>query len=48
VYECPPNGQGLIALMMLNLADHVNLKGGSLADRTHVLAEITKSCLPRP
>jgi gamma-glutamyltranspeptidase / glutathione hydrolase len=43
VYECPPNGQGLIALMMLNLADHVNLKGGSLADRTHVLAEITKA-----
>ena len=43
VYECPPNGQGLIALMMLNLADHVDLKGGSLADRTHVLAEITKA-----
>jgi gamma-glutamyltranspeptidase/glutathione hydrolase len=43
VYECPPNGQGLIALMMLNLADHVDLKGGSVADRTHVLAEITKA-----
>ncbi len=43
VYECPPNGQGLIALMMLNLADHVDLKGGSIADRTHVLAEITKA-----
>ena len=43
VYECPPNGQGLIALMMLNLADHVDLKGGSVADRTHILAEITKA-----
>ncbi|WP_246736182.1 gamma-glutamyltransferase [Enterovirga aerilata] len=42
VYECPPNGQGLIALMMLNLADHVDLAGGT-ADRTHVLAEITKA-----
>jgi gamma-glutamyltranspeptidase len=27
VYECPPNGQGLIALMMLNLAEHVDLGG---------------------
>ena len=42
VYECPPNGQGLIALMMLNLAQHVDLAGPE-ADRTHILAEITKA-----
>ena len=41
VHECPPNGQGLIALMMLRLAAKLDLAGGSEADRMHLLAEIT-------
>ena len=41
VYECPPNGQGLIALMMLRLAEKLDLATGSEADRIHLLAEIT-------
>ncbi len=43
VYECPPNGQGLIALMMLALADKVSLPEDSPADRIHLLAEFTKA-----
>jgi gamma-glutamyltranspeptidase/glutathione hydrolase len=43
VYECPPNGQGLIALMMLRLADRIGMSKGSEADRIHLLAEITKA-----
>ena len=43
VYECPPNGQGLVALMMLGLADRVTMAGASEADRIHLLAEITKA-----
>lgn len=43
VYECPPNGQGLIALMMLRLADRIGMPTGSEADRIHLLAEITKA-----
>ena len=43
VYECPPNGQGLIALMMLRLAELTDLGSGSEADRIHLLAEITKA-----
>jgi gamma-glutamyltranspeptidase/glutathione hydrolase len=45
VYECPPNGQGLAALMILRqlegfaLADDTH----SEADRLHLLAEATKS-----
>jgi gamma-glutamyltranspeptidase/glutathione hydrolase len=45
VYECPPNGQGLIALMMLGLMNEVGMPRGSEAeaDRIHLLAEITKA-----
>lgn len=43
VYECPPNGQGLIALMMLRLADRLRAENLSSADRIHLLAEITKA-----
>lgn len=43
VYECPPNGQGLIALMMLRLADRINVAASAPADRIHLLAEITKA-----
>ena len=41
VYECPPNGQGLTALIALNIASHFDL--GSLAwdspERIHLMVE---------
>ena len=43
VFECPPNGQGLIALMMLRLAERLDLASAAEADRIHLLAEITKA-----
>lgn len=43
VYECPPNGQGLIALMMLRVADRISMPSPSVADRIHLLAEMTKA-----
>ncbi|HUC09208.1 MAG TPA: gamma-glutamyltransferase [Stellaceae bacterium] len=45
VYECPPNGQGLAALMILRQLAGFSLDDDSLteADRLHLLAEATKS-----
>ncbi len=43
VYECPPNGQGLIALMMLRLAERLDFASASEPERIHLLAEITKA-----
>jgi gamma-glutamyltranspeptidase/glutathione hydrolase len=45
VYECPPNGQGLAALMILRQLEGYALGDDSLseADRLHLLAEATKS-----
>ncbi len=43
VHECPPNGQGLIALMMLRLAERLDLGSREEVDRIHLLAEITKA-----
>ncbi|WP_020177993.1 gamma-glutamyltransferase [Methylopila sp. M107] len=43
VYECPPNGQGVAALMILNAISGFDLSDGlSLADRIHIHAEATK------
>ena len=43
VYECPPNGQGVAALMILNMLGGFDLSEGlSLADRIHINAEATK------
>jgi gamma-glutamyltranspeptidase / glutathione hydrolase len=42
VFECPPNGQGLAALMMLNVLSGYDIGGLSDADRIHVFAETSK------
>ncbi|GAC1547875.1 MAG: gamma-glutamyltransferase family protein [Beijerinckiaceae bacterium] len=43
IYQCPPNGQGLAALMILRIVAERNLSALSDADRIHVLAEATKA-----
>ncbi len=39
LYECPPNGQGLAAILALNLAAGFDLAGMAEPDRLHVLIE---------
>src|SRR5262249_15360259 len=45
VYECPPNGQGVIALMILRALEAYGLGDAKWtdADRHHLLAEATKA-----
>ena len=45
VFECPPNGQGIVALMILKTLAGYDLfaEGTSEADRIHILAEATKA-----
>jgi gamma-glutamyltranspeptidase/glutathione hydrolase len=45
VYECPPNGQGIVALMMLKTLAGFDLYDAQWneVDRIHVLAEVTKA-----
>ena len=45
VYECPPNGQGMAALMILRTLEGYALGGDgfSEADRLHLLAEANKA-----
>ncbi len=44
VYECPPNGQGIVALMILNILEEFNLSSIDPDDfeRVHLEAEATK------
>jgi gamma-glutamyltranspeptidase / glutathione hydrolase len=39
VYECPPNGQGLVAIVALNLAQGFDLADMDEAERAHTLIE---------
>jgi gamma-glutamyltranspeptidase / glutathione hydrolase len=45
VYECPPNGQGIVALMMVKALAGFDLfdTPSSEADQIHLLAEVTKA-----
>ena len=42
ISECPPNGQGICALIILRVLSRYNLKCLNEADRIHLLAEATK------
>ncbi|MEQ8397960.1 gamma-glutamyltransferase [Thalassobaculum sp.] len=42
VYECPPNGQGICALMIMNILSGYDIAGLSDVQRIHLLAEATK------
>ncbi|MCJ2033890.1 gamma-glutamyltransferase [Methylobacterium sp. J-068] len=42
VYECPPSGQGLAALMMLNVLSQYDVGALSERDRVHLFAEACK------
>ncbi len=43
VYECPPNGQGLAALMILNVLSGFRLGKPDESEYIHLLAEATKA-----
>ena len=42
VHECPPNGQGLVALIILSILEKFDLKKMSKVDYAHVFCEATK------
>ena len=42
IWECPPNGQGVIALLLLKILERFEWRKLSTADRVHVLAEAAK------
>ena len=42
IFQCPPNGQGLCALMIMNIIDRYDWPAMNEVDRIHVLAEAAK------
>lgn len=42
IHQCPPNGQGLAALLILRIIEGFDMAGLPPADRLHVQAEATK------
>ena len=42
IWECPPNGQGVAALVLIKMIEHFDLEAMNDVDRVHVLAECAK------
>ena len=42
IYECPPNGQGVVALIILSLLEKFDLQKMTKVDYVHVFCEATK------
>ncbi|MBT5266426.1 MAG: gamma-glutamyltransferase family protein [Rhodospirillaceae bacterium] len=42
IYECPPNGQGICALILLNILSGFDVASMSEVQRIHIMAEATK------
>ena len=42
IFECPPNGQGICALMILNILQRHDMASLSEVERVHLIAEATK------
>ncbi len=42
IWECPPNSQGIVALMILKIVEHFNIQSFSEIDRIHLFAEASK------
>lgn len=42
IYECPPNGQGICALLIMKIMETFDVASLSEVDRVHLLAEATK------
>ncbi len=42
LHECPPNGQGLVAIIILSILERFDLKNISKANYTHIFCEATK------
>ncbi len=42
IHECPPNGQGIVALIILSILEKFDLKKMSKTDYTHLYCEATK------
>lgn len=42
IWECPPNGQGVAALILIRMLEHFDLSSLNAVDQIHVLAEASK------
>ena len=42
IWECPPNGQGVAALVLIKILEQFDLTAMGEVDRVHVLAEAAK------
>jgi len=42
IHECPPNGQGLVALIILSILEKFNFNSMSKTDYVHIFCEATK------
>lgn len=42
IWECPPNGQGVAALVLTRMMEHFDLPSLNEVDRIHILAEASK------